>query len=93
MRLSPEQLQKFDDDGYLFLPDCFSDEEVGVLRREAEAIYRSERPEVWQEDSAIIPYLFKSRYLIAATGIGGYDAAVSSVQTAHAWNVYNWTKD
>jgi peptide/nickel transport system substrate-binding protein len=47
---------------------------------------------IWTEDSAIIPYLFKSRYLIAAASIGGYDAAVSSVQTAHAWNIYNWTK-
>ena len=38
MRLSPEQLKDFDEQGYLFLPECFSDEEVAVLRREAEAI-------------------------------------------------------
>ena len=36
MRLSPEQLKDFDEQGYLFLPECFSDEEVAVLRREAE---------------------------------------------------------
>src|SRR3954471_6472422 len=51
MRLSPEQLRDFDEQGYLFLPDCFSDEEVAVLRREAEAIYRSDRQEVWREKS------------------------------------------
>jgi ectoine hydroxylase len=38
MPLSPEQLKAFDEDGYLFLPDCFSGEEVAVLRREAELI-------------------------------------------------------
>ena len=26
MRLSPEQLKAFDDEGYLFLPECFADE-------------------------------------------------------------------
>src|SRR4029077_17226870 len=46
MRLSPEQLKAFDDEGYLFLPDCFSDEEVALLRREAELIYGSARPGV-----------------------------------------------
>src|SRR6202140_3242744 len=49
MRLTPEQLREFDEAGYLFLPDCFSDEEVAALRREAEAIYRSDRPQVWRE--------------------------------------------
>ena len=51
MRLSPAQLKAFDDDGYLFLPECFSEEEVALLRHEAEAIYRSGRPEVWRETS------------------------------------------
>ena len=51
MRLSPDQLKAFDDEGYLFLPDCFGEEEVRALRREAELIYRSDRPEVWREKS------------------------------------------
>jgi ectoine hydroxylase len=51
MRLSPEQLKAFDEEGYLFLPDCFSPDEVAVLRQEADAIYRSERQEVWREKS------------------------------------------
>jgi ectoine hydroxylase len=51
MRLSPEQLRAFDDDGYLFLPDCFGEEEVALLRHEAEQIYRSDRKEVWREKS------------------------------------------
>ena len=51
MKLTPEQLKDFDELGYLFLPGCFSEEEVAVLRQEAEAIYKSDRPEVWRETS------------------------------------------
>jgi ectoine hydroxylase len=51
MRLSPEQLKAFDELGYLVLPDCFSAEEVALLRSEAEAIYATDRKEVWREKS------------------------------------------
>jgi len=34
MPLTPKQLKAFDEEGYLFLPDCFSDAEVAALRRE-----------------------------------------------------------
>src|SRR6266496_4183710 len=51
MRLTPQQLKAFDDEGYLFLPDCFGADEVVALRREAEAIYRDDRPELWREKS------------------------------------------
>jgi ectoine hydroxylase len=51
MELSSRQLEEFDEQGYLFLPDCFSDEEMAVLRAEAENIYTTERKEVWRESS------------------------------------------
>jgi len=51
MRLNPEQLRAFDDEGYLFLPDCFGEDEVALLRHEAELIFRSGREEVWRETS------------------------------------------
>jgi ectoine hydroxylase len=51
MPLTPKQLKAFDAEGYLFLPDCFSDAEVAALRRDAELIYHSGRPEVWREKS------------------------------------------
>ena len=53
MQLTPEQLQQFDELGYLFLPGCFTEEEVAVLRDEAEAIYRHRPPGgVAREDRA-----------------------------------------
>src|SRR5271155_2533592 len=51
MRLTPAQLQEFDQQGYLFLPGCFSEAEVAVLRAEAQRIYATDRPEVWRETS------------------------------------------
>jgi ectoine hydroxylase len=33
------------------MPNCFSEEEIAVLRSEAEAIYSSDRQEVWREKS------------------------------------------
>ena len=54
MALSQEQLRQFQDEGWLFLPETFSPEEVAVLREESEAIYRENRAEVWRENTAVI---------------------------------------
>ena len=51
MQLTQAQLSEFDEAGWLFLPDCFSAEEVAVLRTEAETIYASDREQVWREKS------------------------------------------
>jgi len=49
MKLSAQQIKNFDELGYQFFPNCFSEEEVAVMRSEAEGIYRTERKEVWRE--------------------------------------------
>src|SRR5688572_4507554 len=49
MRLTQDQLDQFHTEGWLLLPELFTAEEVALLRREAEAIYREHRPEVWRE--------------------------------------------
>src|SRR5882672_10990419 len=49
MQLSSRQLQDFDEQGYLFFPDCFSEEEIAQLRDQAEAILKLDRQEVWRE--------------------------------------------
>ena len=36
MKLSPRQIQEFDQQGYLFFPDCFSEMEIALLRDDAE---------------------------------------------------------
>jgi ectoine hydroxylase len=49
MRLSEEQVARFEREGYVFLPEVFSADEVGLLRAEADRVYRSDRPEVVRE--------------------------------------------
>ena len=55
MRLTPEQTQQFDRDGYVFLPGCFTSEEAALLRREADVVYSSDREEVWREKDGSTP--------------------------------------
>ena len=49
MQLTPQQLKAFDDQGFVFLPNCFSEEEIALLRIEGEAILNADRQEVWRE--------------------------------------------
>ena len=49
MDLTAEQIAHFHDEGWLFLPELFTPEEVALLRREAEALYNENRPEIWRE--------------------------------------------
>ena len=51
MKLSAEQIREFDDLGYVFFPNCFSDDEIALMRTEGDAILRLEREEVWREKS------------------------------------------
>ena len=51
MKLTADELKTFDEQGYLFLPSCFSEEEVAVLRSEADSILKGDRQEVWREKS------------------------------------------
>ena len=49
MNLTDSQVENFEDDGYLFLPDAFTLEDVAVLYAEVPGIFAQERPEVWRE--------------------------------------------
>ena len=49
MKLSSDQLKSFDEQGYCFFPNCFSEGEIALLRAEADAILKLDRQEVWRE--------------------------------------------
>ncbi len=53
MKLTREQLDQFDTEGYVFLPECFSREEAALLKREADDVYAMDREEVWRESSGV----------------------------------------
>jgi ectoine hydroxylase len=49
MQLSVGQIRDFDEYGYLFFPNCFSEEEIALLREDAEVILKLDRQEMWRE--------------------------------------------
>ena len=49
MKLTKEQLEQFDTEGWLLLPDLFSQEEIDVLKGELPKIFAMPRDEVWRE--------------------------------------------
>ena len=51
MQLNAEQLKAFDEQGYVFFPSCFSEDEIALLRVETDKILKLDRPEVWREKS------------------------------------------
>jgi ectoine hydroxylase len=51
MQLTVEELRQFDELGYLFFPNCLSEDEIALLRDEAERILKSDRKEIWRETS------------------------------------------
>jgi ectoine hydroxylase len=49
MRLTDEQLRRFDEDGFLILPNVFSNEEIDVLRAQMPALFAEQRAENTRE--------------------------------------------
>src|SRR6201992_3408817 len=67
--LTEDQVRQFHQEGYLFLPESFSLEEVETLKSEAEAIYRQQRPEVWREKSGAPRTAFAAHVYNEAHGL------------------------
>ena len=51
MKLTAEQIREFDQQGYVFFPNCFSEEEIALMRIEGDRILKADREEVWREKS------------------------------------------
>jgi ectoine hydroxylase len=49
MKLTPQQLEQFDRDGYLFFPSMFSKQEMDVLLGEIPSLYAQHRQEIIRE--------------------------------------------
>ncbi len=67
--LNEAQIRQFQDEGYLFLPETFTPTECAVLRDEAEAIYRQQRPEIWRETSGAPRTAFAAHLYNEAFGL------------------------
>jgi ectoine hydroxylase len=53
VELTNTQIQQFSEEGYIFIPSCFSAGEIKVLNDAASEIFMTDRKEVWRESSGI----------------------------------------
>ena len=53
MKLTSQQMQQFEEEGYFFIPEAFSPEEVAVMRDAALDIFRTPREQIWLEKSGV----------------------------------------
>lgn len=90
MTLSENELKAFDEQGYLFFPEVFSPEEVGVLREEAHNIFALDREEVVREkDSVTARTAFAAQnYNEAYRRLGRHPKLISPVMQLLGGGVY-----
>jgi ectoine hydroxylase len=89
MRLTDAQLEQFETEGWIFIPDCFSPEEVAVLRDEGERIYAQDREEVWREASgaprtAFAAHLYNEAFAI----LGRHPRLIEPLEQVFGEKVY-----
>ncbi len=53
MKLTEEEIGRFEEEGYLFFRGVFSREEAALLREDAQTVYALDREEVWRESSGV----------------------------------------
>ena len=89
MKLTQQQIDDFNREGWLFLPELFSPEEVALLAREAEGIYDTKRPEVWREKSGAPRTAFAAHLYNEAFGLlGAHPRMIDPVEQIFGEKVY-----
>ncbi len=81
MKLTEQQLQEFDEAGYIFLEGLFSKEEAELLKGEANTVYASDRKEVWRENSGVARTAFAAhQYNEGFKRLGAHPRLIEPVQ-------------
>ena len=89
MQLTPEQLKAFDEQGYVFFPNCFSEEEIALLRLEADNILELDRPEVWREKSGAPRTAFAAHLYNEAFGaLGAHPRMIDPIEQLFGEKLY-----
>ena len=89
MKLTHEDIVRFDEQGYLFWPSLFSAEEVAVLRRAADEVYAMDRKEVWRESSGVARTAFAAHtYHEAFRRLGRHPRLIEPVMQLVGGPVY-----
>ena len=76
MELTTEQLERFERDGFLILPDLFSRAEIAILRREVARLSQVEGEEVVREHTGAVRTIFRCHEQDGATRSAPFRALV-----------------
>src|SRR5580692_3968375 len=89
MKLTQQQIDNFNREGWLFLPELFNAEEVALLAREAVGIYDANRPEVWREKSGAPRTAFAAHlYNEAFRLLGAHPRMIDPIEQVFGEKVY-----
>jgi ectoine hydroxylase len=89
MKLTDAQVKQFEDEGWLFLPELFTADEIAVLNAEAEQIYKQEREEIWREKSGAPRTAFAAHLYNEAFGIlGRHPRMITPIEQLFGEQVY-----
>ena len=80
MKLSPEEITLFEEQGYLFFPSLFTPDEARLLTKAADDVYALEREEVWREANGTARTAFAAhRYNETFSRLGRHPRLVEPV--------------
>jgi ectoine hydroxylase len=80
MQLTAQQIESFEQDGYLFFPNAFSAEETRVLKQAALDVYALQREEVWREKTGVARTAFAAHtYNDAFRRLGAHPRLIEPV--------------
>ncbi len=89
MKLTQEQIETFNREGWLFLPELFSREETDYLAREATRIYDENRPEVWREKTGAPRTAFAAHlYNEAFAVLGAHPRMIEPIEQIFGEKLY-----
>jgi ectoine hydroxylase len=89
MKLTQQQIDTFNREGWLFLPELFSPAEIEVLREEASKVLASNREEIWREKNGATRTAFAAhKYNEAMAILGRHPRMIGPVVQAFGERVY-----
>lgn len=87
--LTEDQIAHFHREGWLFLPETFSEEEVACLRTEADLVLAQQRPEVWRERSGAPRTAFAAHLYNEGLGLlGRHPAMIRPIEQIFGEQLY-----
>ncbi|MBJ3778646.1 phytanoyl-CoA dioxygenase family protein [Acuticoccus mangrovi] len=89
MKLTQDQIDEFNREGFLFIPEAFSPEEVDALREASDEIFAEKREEIWYEKSGVPRTAFAcQRYNEAFRLLGRHPRLIEPVEQLFGEKLY-----